>query len=128
MSSRPINISMNMNDPNFTYYIYSLKIHLRNFNDILFEETSSDKYINIFSFNNNINFYDIIAYELNIKIISFTSHSIFIKNKFKIIEDSHINKDNNAYIEFTKNIDNMTNCCIHLTGDRNMTFFTPPNY
>jgi hypothetical protein len=129
MSSGPINISINnMNDPKFTYYIYSLKLCLRNFTQLLFEETSSDKYINIFSFNNNINFNDIIAYELNINIISFVSHSISIKNKFKIIDDSHVHKDNNVYIEFTKNTDNMTNCCIHLTGDRNTTFFTPPNY
>jgi hypothetical protein len=131
MSSRPINVSLfrgGKHDHLFTHYIYHLTLYLKNDMPKYFEETINEKYINIFSFNNNIHFDNIISYELNIIIVSFNTIEYTIKNNFNIIDDTHMYKDNSIYIEFTKNKDNNTNCCIHLTSDNSRLFFTPPNY
>ena len=51
-----------------------------------------------------------------------------VSNRFNLTDESHLYKDSTIYIEFTKNDDNNTNCCIYLTNTNNRLFFTPPNY
>lgn len=132
MSLRPIHISTIMgggrSDHLFTYYVYRLTLFYKNDTSVTIEETTNEKYINLFTFANNINFDLILAYELNITIISFNTLKFNIKNKFKVDEDIHLYRDNNVYIEITKNKDNNANCCIHITTEQARLFFTPPNY
>lgn len=115
------------NDHLFTQYIFHLTIYYKNNTSLIIEETTNEKYINIFSFKNNIIFNDIDMYELNITIISFNTLTYNIKNKITT-DDIYLYKDNQIYIEITKNKDNYANCCIHLRFDNSRLFFTPPNY
>lgn len=138
MSSNPININ-NINNKIFrngnnddnqyiTHYIFEIILFFNNSEPIVIEETTTEKYINLFSYNNKINFNDIKFYELNIKIISFNIFNHSIKNKFIVNNNYHMFKDNIIYIEITKNEDNFANCCVYINNDKSRCFFTPPNY
>jgi hypothetical protein len=122
-SSIPINILFNNND-NFNNYIYILELYLKDGSFIKFENTSSEKYINIFTFRHNIDYYNIKNYELSI----LCQKPILIKNEFVSSLSFYIYKDNNIFIEISKNNDNNANCCIYLPCNNSRMFFTPPNY
>ena len=134
MSSNPININQKLlfgggkNDNNFTHYIFEIILFLKNnLEPIRIEETTTNKYINLFSYKNKINFNEIKFYELNIKIISFTINNYSIKNKF-INSDNYTYKDDIIYLEITKNDENFANCCVYINNDKSRLFFTPPIY
>ncbi len=117
------------NDNNFTHYIFEIILFFKNREPMVIEETTNDKYINLFSYNNKINFNDIKFYQLNINIMSFNVSKYSIKNKFNINnQDVYTFKDDVIYLEITKNIDNYANCCIYINNDKSRLFFTPPNY
>jgi hypothetical protein len=125
--SKPINISFNGgNNPLFTQYIYKLTVYHNNISSV-FEESTTEKYITILTNKHNIMFDSIKCYELNVTVLSFGTEYYNIKNMFNI-DDINVHKDNNIYIEFLKNKDDTTNCCIYLTTDNSRIFFTPPNY
>ena len=130
MSSFPINISAfkdGKKDPIFIHYSYIITVYFNDNTCITFEETTNNKYINLFTFNNNINFNNIILYELSVMILSFKNYVFNIKQNFIANEDIHIYKDNSLYIEITKNKDNYANCCVHI-NDTSRLYFTPPSY
>jgi hypothetical protein len=134
MSSNSININQKLlfggskNDDKFTHYIFEIILFFNNnLEPIRIEETTTDKYINLFSYKNKINFNEIKFYELNIKIISFTINNYSIKNKF-INSDNYTYKDDIIYLEITKNVENFANCCVYINNDKSRLFFTPPNY
>jgi hypothetical protein len=130
--SNPMNINLfggGKNDNNFTHYIFEIILFFKNREPMVIEETTNDKYINLFSYNNKINFNDIKFYQLNINIMSFNVSKYSIKNKFNINnQDVYTFKDDVIYLEITKNIDNYANCCIYINNDKSRLFFTPPNY
>jgi hypothetical protein len=141
MSSGPININpINMNqklfggdknDNFFTNYNFEIILFFNNREPIVINETTNDKYINLFSYANKINFNDIKFYELNITFISFFVNKYSIKNKFEVSNNNlnyHTYKDDVIYLEITKNNNNYSNCCIHIINDKSRLFFTPPNY
>jgi hypothetical protein len=132
--SNPIKISLfgnGKNDNNFTHYVFEMIIFFKNREPIVIEETTIDKYINLFSYNYKINFNDIKFYQLNINIMSFNVSKYSIKNKFVTSNentDYHTFQDDVIYLEINKNIDNYANCCIYINNDKSRLFFTPPNY
>ncbi len=129
--SNPINIALfggGNNDDNLNHYFFQIILFLKNKEPIVIEETSNEKYINIFSYDNKINFNDINFYELNIRFGSFIINKYSIKNKFIISHDTHVYKDNMIYLEISKNTDNYAKCCIYINNDNSRLFFTPPNY
>ena len=131
MSSLPINIATfkdGKNDHLFTHYSYIITLYFNDNTHITLEDTSCEKYINLFTFDNNINFYNISSYELSVCVLSVKNVILNIKHIFNINEDIHIYKDNSIYIEITKNKDNYANCCVHITIDKSRLFFTPPRY
>ncbi len=138
MSSNPINI-MNQklfgggkDDNQFTNYNFQMVLFFNNSEPIVIEETTSNKYINLFSYANKINFKDIKFYELNITFISFFINKYSVKNKFIISDDNkdcHMYRDEVIYLEITNNNSNdYANCCIYINNDKSRLFFTPPNY
>jgi len=129
--SNPINISLfggGKNDNIFTQYIFEIILFMKNGENIVMEETSNEKYINLFSYNEKINYNDIIFYELNINCISFEINNYSIKNRFNPNCKSYIFKDNVVYLEINKNNDNYSNCYICINNNASRLFFTPPNY
>ena len=134
MSSNPINIINHKslfgggkNDNNFTHYIFEIILFFKNAEPIIIEETTSDKFINLFSYINKINFNDIKFYELNIKFMSMSISKYSIKNKF-VNSESYTYKDDVIYLEINKNQNNFANCCVFINNDKSRLFFTPPNY
>jgi len=135
MSSGPINITNGIfgggkNDSNFVQYVFEIILFLKNGEPIIFEETTTNKYVNLFSYNNKINFNDIKFYELNIGFVSFFVNKYSVKNKLIISNDNdhHVFKDETVYLEITKNENNFANCCVYINNDKSRLFFTPPNY
>ena len=139
MSSGPININIinqrlfggGKNDNQFTNYNFEMVLFFNNREPLVIEETTNNKYINLFSYANKINFNDIKFYELNITFISFFVNKYSIKNKFDVLNDNpdyHTYKDETIYLEITKNNNNFSNCCIYINNDKSRLFFTPPNY
>ena len=147
MSSGPININPininqrlfggDKNDNFFTNYNFEIILFFNNREPLIINETTNDKYINLFSYANKINFNDIKFYELNITFISFFVNKYSIKNKFEVLNnnqdnldnlDYHTYKDEVIYLEITKNNNNFSNCCIYINNDKSRLFFTPPNY
>ena len=118
------------NDNNFTHYIFEIILFFKNREPMIIEENTTDKFINLFSYNNKINFNDIKFYQLNINIMSFSISKYSIKNKFIFSnnKDLHTFQDDVIYLEITKNIDNYANCCICINNEKSRLFFTPPNY
>jgi hypothetical protein len=137
MSSGPININpININqrlfgggknDSQFINYNFEMILFFNNREPLVIEETTNNKYINLFSYANKINFDDIKFYELNITFISFSINKYSIKNKLNNL-DYHTYKDDIIYLEITKNNNNYSNCCIYINNDKSRLFFTPPNY
>lgn len=129
MSSNPINISFfgGGDDKIFCQNIFDLTIFHNN-TSTTFEDASNDKYINIITSDDNINFDSIKCYELTVKMVSLVNEIYSIKNMFTIEDDMHVFKENNIYIEFIKNENGTANCCIHVSKQDNRMFFTPPNY
>ncbi len=128
-NSIPIHIFMtkgndNDNFDNFDNYVYILELYLKDGSFIKFEDTSGEKYINIFTFRHNIDYYNIKYYELSI----ICKKPILIRNEFNSSLSSYIYKDCNIFIEISKNYDNNANCCIYLPCNNPRMFFTPPNY
>ena len=137
MSSDPVNIANGRlngggkNDSNFIHYIFEIIIFFKNGEPIVIEETTVNKYINLFSYSNKINFNNIKFYQLNISFVSFSINKYSIKNKFIISNDNnnhHVFKDDTVYLEITKNEYNYANCCVYINNDKSRLFFTPPNY
>ncbi len=132
--SNPININIQglfgggKNDNIFTHYVFEIILFMINGETIVIEETSNEKYINLFSYNNKINYNDIMYYELNINFISFDINFYSIKNKFNSKCESYVFKDNIIYLEINKNNDNYSNCYICINNNASRLFFTPPNY
>lgn len=129
--SNPINISLfggGKNDNIFTKYVFEIILFMKNGENVVMEETSNEKYINLFSYNEKINYNDIIFYELNINCISFDINNYSIKNRFNPNCESYIFKDNVVYLEINKNNDNYSNCYICINNNASRLFFTPPNY
>ncbi len=127
----PINLSLfggGKNDNIFTQYVFEIILFMKNGENIVIEETSNEKYINLFSYNENINYNDIVFYELNINLISFDINHYAIKNKFNSNCESYVFKDNIVYLEMNKNNDNYSNCYICINNNASRLFFTPPNY
>jgi hypothetical protein len=125
MSSTPMNILFGKGkDDMFNNNIYILELYLKDGTYVKFEDTNNEKYINIFTFRNNINYYNIQAYELTV----INKKTIYIQNEFNSSLSSYIYKDTNIFLEISKNIDNIANCCIYLTSNNSQMFFTPPNY
>ncbi len=127
----PINLGLfggGKNDNIFTQYIFEIILFMKNGENIVIEETSNEKYINLFSYNENINYNDIVFYELSINLISFDINHYTIKNKFNSNCESYVFKDNIIYLEMNKNNDNYTNCYICINNNASRLFFTPPNY
>ncbi len=134
--SNPININPNLfgncigndkNDNIFTHYLFKIILFMKNGEPIIIEETSTEKYINLFSHDDKINYNDINFYELNINLISFDINKYSIKNKFNSNCENYIYKDNLVYLEINKNRDNYSNCYICINNASRL-FFTPPNY
>ena len=96
----------------------------------MFEDTTPEKYINLFTFDNNIKFDNIMSYELTVYVLSLKNIIFKVNQVFTVNEHIHIYKDSSLYIEITKNSlkDNYANCCIHITTDKSRLFFTPPGY
>jgi hypothetical protein len=115
------------NDNKFIHYIFKIILFMKNGEHIIIEETSTEKYINLFSYNNKINFNDIKFYELNIDFISFDVNKYSIKNSINTCEN-YTFKDDIIYLEINKNNDNYANCCIYIKNNTSRLFFTPPNY
>lgn len=137
MSSNPINIFNNKlfgggkDDNQFTNYNFEIILFFNNSVPVVIEECTPNKYINLFSYANKINFNDIKFYELNITFISFFINKYSIKNKFTISNDNkdcHMYRDEVIYLEITKNNNDYANCCIYINNDKSRLFFTPPNY
>ncbi len=132
--SNPINILNNRflgggkNDNQFTNYVYEIILFFNNKEPIVIEESTNEKYINLFSYSNKINFNDIKFYQLNISFFSFVVNKYSIKNLFIINIDNHTYKDEVIYLEISKNSDNFANCCVYINNDKSRLFFTPPNY
>ncbi len=121
----PINILFGKGkDDIFNNNIYILELCLKDGSYINFEESSNEKYINMFTFRNNINYYNIKSYELTI----INQNTIHIQKDFNSVLSSYIYKDTNVFLEISKNLDNLANCCIYLTSNNSQMFFTPPNY
>lgn len=115
-------------DNNFTQYCYCLKLYMKNDEDIILKKTTDDKFIQIISFNDNINFNDIERYELEVKIITFSEETYFLKGEINT-KNYYISKNDKLNIEFIKN--NLENtlcsiCCLNLS--KNKLFISPPNY
>jgi hypothetical protein len=137
MSSGPININpININqrlfgggknDNQFINYNFEIILFFNNREPLIIEETTNNKYINLFSYVNKIKFNDIKFYELNITFISFFINKYSIKNKLTNL-DYHTYKDDIIYLEITKNNNNYSNCCIYINNENSRLFFTPPNY
>lgn len=133
--SIPININPSLgdwfgngkNDNIFTHYLYEIILFMNNGEPIIIEETSNEKYINLFSYDDKINYNDIKSYELNINFISFDINKYSIKENFNINRESYIYKDNAIYLEINKNDDNYSNCYVCINNTSRL-FFTPPNY
>jgi hypothetical protein len=115
------------NDNKFIHYVFKIILFMKNGEPIIIEETSSEKYINLFSYNNKINFNNIKFYELNIDFISFDVNKYSIKNTINECEN-YIYKDDIVYLEINKNNDNYANCCVCIKNNTSRLFFTPPNY
>lgn len=133
--SNPININIfggnGDNDNQYTNYVYEIILFFNNRDPIVIEETTHEKYINLFSYANKINFNDIKFYELNISFVSFFVSKYSVKNKFIINNDNHTYKDDTIYLEISKNNSSncdYANCCIYINNDKSRLFFTPPNY
>ncbi len=127
----PINLGLfggGKNDNIFTQYVFEIILFMKNGENIVIEETSNEKYINLFSYNEKINYNDIVFYELNINLISFDINNYSIKNRFNSNCESYIFKDNIIYLEINKNNDNYSNCYIYINNNASRLFFTPPNY
>lgn len=129
MASKPINISFfgGGDDSIFCQNIFTLTIFHKN-TSTRFEDAANTNYINIITSEDNIKFDDIKCYELTVTTISFVNETYTINNMFNVEDDTHVYKENNLYIEFRKNPDGTTNCCIHINKDNSRIFFTPPNY
>ncbi len=130
--SNPIFINQNLfgngkNDNKFMHYLFQIILFMKSGEPIIIEETSSEKYINLFSYNNKINFNNIKFYELNINFISFDINKYSIKNTINNCEN-YIYKDDIVYLEINKNHENHANCCIYIKNNTSSLFFTPPNY
>ena len=130
----PINIFNNglfgggKSDNIFTHYIFEIILFMKNGEPIIIEETSAEKYINLFSYNDKINYNDIKFYELNINLVSFDTNKYSIKNKFNTNTESYIYKDQMVYLEINKNDNSYSNCYICINNSASRLFFTPPNY
>lgn len=129
MSSKPINISFfgGGDDKMFCQNIFHLTVFHNN-TATTFEDASNDKYINIITSSDSVQFDSIKCYELTVNMISFVNETYSIKNMFTVEDDMHVHKENNIYIEFRKNEDGTANCCIHINKQDSRIFFTPPNY
>ncbi len=134
--SNPIFINNNLNqklfgngknDNKFIHYFFKIILFMKNGEYKIIEDVSSEKYINLFSYNNKINFYNINFYELYIDFVSFDINKYYIKNSINTCEN-YTFKDNIIYLEINKNNDNYANCCIYITDNTSRLFFTPPNY
>jgi hypothetical protein len=130
----PINIFNNTlfgggkSDNVFTHYVFEIILFMKNGEPIIIEESTTEKYINLFSYNDKINYNDIKFYELNINLISFDTNKYSIKNRFNSNSESYIYKDQFVYLEINKNDNNYSNCYICINNSPSRLFFTPPNY
>ena len=100
MNTAPINILFGKDkDDIFNNNIYILEVCLKTGEIIKFEDISNEKYINIFTFRDNIDYYNIKSYELTI----INQNTIYIQNEFNPSSSSYIYKDSNIFLEISKN-------------------------
>ena len=125
MSFNPINIIFG-NNTNFIHCVFDLTLYLKNNIIKNFHEISYSKHCSIIDSSDVIQLDTIERYIIKITIIN-TKEIYIMDNIFNI--DNSIYKNDDIYIEFTRNNDGTTNCCCNLiVYDNNRLFITPPNY
>ena len=129
---RPINIIYNTNNKdnnNLLQCIFELTLTLVDDTTLVFKDILYSKYCNIFNYSDMIQFKLIKKYILKITVINITKEIYTTKQDFDVEKDTYIYKNEDMYIEFTRNNDGYTNCCCYLIIlDNSRLFVTPPNY
>ena len=128
---KPINIIFGSNKDNidFSQFIFEITLLLNDDSTKKHNEISYSKHCKLFTSNDMIPYNMIKSYILNITVIKFTKESYKIEKIFDNTYDTYIYKNDDMYIEFSKNTDGYTTCCCSLRIlDNSRVFVTPPNY
>lgn len=97
-----------------------------------FLKNTEEKYCQLVSVLDGIDFYDIKNFELVINDKIINNELVYIKQNIKLdskdIQDCYIYKDNGVYIEFLKDDNHFVNCYCYIQKLSSRFFNTPPNY
>lgn len=127
--SEPINIFKNPNNPNDNNveYIYQLYITFRDGYVKNIMKVSNNNYITLLDYTDFIEYKNIDSFSLTITKVDLQSYNYMLEGI--VNEQKKIFKNNDIYLEFTKNETLYTKCnCTINTINKNRLFFTPPNY
>jgi hypothetical protein len=127
--SKPINIFKQgsfINNFN-NQYIFQLFIRMKDNTIKNFYKSTSENSTLLYTFNENINYSDIINFNIIITCINISTEKYILQDILTENKNSFTNND--IYIEFKKNNNNLTECyCTINTINNSRLFFTPPNY
>tara|TARA_B110000902_G_C14176357_1_gene538838 strand:+ start:714 stop:1136 length:423 start_codon:yes stop_codon:yes gene_type:complete len=135
-NSKPIPIKYSrsiysFNDPNSNNcsYLFNLKITLKDGSSKDFIKIEKKKYSDLIEIEDNVDYNDIINYNVEISKIPFEDNKLFkIEEKFNNTINSYNKRSDDIYIEFTKNSTNKVLCrCYFIGVDFNSIFISPPN-
>jgi hypothetical protein len=145
--SKPINLSYisKFINPDSSEYLFELTIYLNDENNSYkkFKKITTNKFVKLVDFTDEIEFKQIDRFDIKVKNI-ISSQNYLFENTFINTNDTSISeessednieenfktfKNEDMYIEFEKNKNNLTQTICYLTAiDNNRIFVTPPNY
>ena len=145
--SKPINLSYisKFINPDSSEYLFELTIYLNDENNSYkkFKKITTNKFVKLVDFKDEIEFKQINRFDIKVKNI-ISSQNYLFENTFINTNDTSISeessednvednfktfKNEDMYIEFEKNKNNLTQTICYLTAiDNNRIFVTPPNY
>ena len=135
--SAPININDKNRyfNPPKTEYLFKIILYLKDIEkpkEII--KLTTTKYVKLLNFNDDIQYNKIKHFKIFIQNIS-NMITYNYESNFDIDEDEYEDesyktfKNTEVYVEFNKNISNLTECSCYLNAnDNNRIFVTPPNY
>lgn len=132
-SNIPINYKKNYysfsdNPPMNKQYLFELTLYFKN-NKKIIRKIEDNKYTTLIDIDDEINYFDIVNYEINvIEICGENNKSFEMFGNIDHYQSNFCQKDDNFYIEFSHNQNNFTHCKCYFIGiDFNTILISPPN-
>ena len=109
-------------------YLFSLELSLEDGTLRKFNKIENNKYSYIIDIDDEVKYSNIVAFNIHVMELPFNDNTYSMSGKISHDSSNFTQKDENFYIEFSQNNNDLALCTCYFIGvDFNTMFVSPPN-